>query len=752
MNTSGLNRRQDARNTTEIGIPRSLAWFGFVATAVTFLIASALMVVLEHRDGQQATRAALERDAAVAGRHYALARASMTLALTGWSHELLLKRSARSLDKAFNTLALSNGDALLLTGPEGDVLGSRGPDGFLVLDSAGKSPRFVFAEGIVYVSESVPLNGGRTLHAAFDLTARSDAWQLGVSPILKIQAGPVAPSDTQIGVALDQDAEQSLVLILQPARALLHDPRTLMLFAAAALVLLCTLVWVWRRILGAVMSRYWHRQLTPMTHAIERIRQGNCTEHMLTSRDHPLYSITRDFNAMQDEIEERQSKVDYQSQFDALTGLMTRAVANERIARAVDRATFSNQRLAAVAIDVSRFNEINGTLGQEAGDLVLKELAQRLSANTRVSDTVARVGGDEFMLLLEDVDDKTAEQLVEFLVSTLEAPIVVRGTTLKLKIRGGLALFPDHGDGPKALRRMANIALMTAKESQRKVMMYEPGQDEKQLRELAIIHDLPGALRDGELYLQYQPKIDVESQRVETVEALVRWRHPQLGFIPPDEFIGLLEKAGQISQLTDWVFKAAIEQVRDWNAAGYDLGVAVNISANDLRDETLPQRIQDLLHHYVVKPARLSIEVTESAVIEDPERAVAILQEFRTGGLKIALDDFGTGQTSLSLLKQLPLSQVKIDKSFVQHLRADSGDAIIVKSIIDLGHNMGLLVTAEGVESNYCWNLLKSYQCDLVQGYLVSAPLTSDELCQWYLRLQKRHVNKLDYSFLQNAG
>ncbi|MFK8017561.1 MAG: putative bifunctional diguanylate cyclase/phosphodiesterase, partial [Gammaproteobacteria bacterium] len=383
---------------------------------------------------------------------------------------------------------------------------------------------------------------------------------------------------------------------------------------------------------------------------------------------------------------------------------------------------------------------------------ILKELGRRLASNTRVTDTVARVGGDEFLLLLDDADETLSRHLVEFLVTSLEEPVTVGEHLVKLKLHTGIAMFPDHCETRQALRRMANIALMTAKEEKSKVVMYAAGQDEQHLRELAIIHDLPSALRNDELYLQYQPKIEMDSQRVTQVEALVRWRHPQLGFIPPDEFIGLLENAGQISQLTDWVFKEAVRQCREWIDAGYDLGIAVNISAQDLLDESLPSRIDALLRHYVVQPSRISIEVTESAVIRDPDRAVSILQEFRRGGLKIALDDFGTGQTSLSLLKQLPLSQVKIDKSFVQTLRADSGDAIIVKSIIDLGHNMGLLVTAEGVESNYCWNLLNSYDCDLVQGYLVSAPLTADELREWYLRLQERHVNKLDYSFIQTAG
>lgn len=712
------------------------------------------LAFLEQRDGQQAARASVATQAALIGRQYALSRSSAALAARDWAQSIQIALNDNdAASEALSDLALSAGDWLVLVDSVGELVATRdiSPGDWANLGIRDGVVRFALTGQNIFLVETTAAGNDHVLYAGLNLSQRATHWGTPTTAALHITANAALPGGEQ-ELVLDQSEAQTLSVTLTPTRALLHAPAALIALVAAAIAIFVGVCWMWRFVLRLIMRRYWQQQFTPLVHAIARIRQGNFAEPLRASDEHPLAVIAREFNAMQDEIDERQSKLDYQTQFDSLTGLMTRSMANERIARSVDRATFANQNLAAVAIDVSRFNEINGTLGQDVGDLVLKELAQRLSANTRVSDTVARVGGDEFMLLLDDVDHNTAMQLVEFLVSTLEAPIVVREKSIKLKIRAGLALFPTHGEGPKALRRMANIALMTAKESQKKVVMYEPGQDEQQLRELAIIHDLPGALRDGELYLQYQPKIDIQTQRVETVEALVRWRHPQLGFIPPDEFIGLLERAGQISQLTDWVFKAAIRQVREWNAAGYDLGVAVNISANDLRDENLPGRINALLSHYVVKPSRLSIEVTESAVIDDPERAVGVLQAFRESGLKIALDDFGTGQTSLSLLKQLPLSQVKIDKSFVQHLRADSGDAIIVKSIIDLGHNMGLLVTAEGVESNYCWNLLKSYECDLVQGYLVSAPLTADELCQWYLKLQDRHVNKLDYTFLQNAG
>ena len=237
---------------------------------------------------------------------------------------------------------------------------------------------------------------------------------------------------------------------------------------------------------------------------------------------------------------------------------------------------------------------------------------------------------------------------------------------------------------------------------------------------------------------------------VSHVEALVRWRHPQLGFIAPDEFIAVLERNNKIHLLTQWVMRAAIAQCSNWKERGFDLGVAINLSANDLLDRKLPERIQALMQHYLVDPGRLVVEVTESAVMRDPETVSAVLHKLRDTGIRIAIDDFGTGQTSLSLLKELPLHEVKIDKSFVQNLRTDSGDGVIVKSTIDLGHNMGLRVVAEGVESTYAWNLLNSFKCDVVQGYLVSRPLCAEDLEPWYLRLQAKQVTRLDFGFMQS--
>ena len=502
-----------------------------------------------------------------------------------------------------------------------------------------------------------------------------------------------------------------------------------------------------------VLLNYWTRTrvfepLQDVIAGVNRIRSGNYSKPVRSINRDQIGRLARAVNDMQKEVADREGRIVHHAQYDALTGLTNRSVVNDKLQSAVGRARRTGESCAALAIDLSRFNAINDTMGHEVGDLVLKEVARRLASNTSVSDTVARVGGDEFFVIIESIDETLAQHMGEFIASTLETPIVVKGTDVHLHAHVGMALFPTHCETPAALRRLANVALSAAKEDGKGVMLYEPGQDERHLRELAIVQDLPGAIQNGEFYIQYQPKIDMETQQVEHVEALVRWRHPHLGFIPPDEFIGLLEKANSISKLTDWVVKTVVKQGRLWQSKGFDLRIAVNLSAMDLLDTGLCNRISMLLQHYVLDPGKISVEVTESAVMKDPDLACRVLESLTEIGIKVGLDDFGTGQTSLALLKKLPLHELKIDKSFVQNLRADSGDAIIVKSTIDLGHNMGLVVTAEGVENNYAWNLLNSFGCDLVQGYLVSRPMSAEDLEEWYLRLQNRHLNKLDFSFL----
>ncbi|MDH3647524.1 MAG: EAL domain-containing protein [Gammaproteobacteria bacterium] len=536
-------------------------------------------------------------------------------------------------------------------------------------------------------------------------------------------------------------------------RSALRDYREFALkLSATAAALMAITILSGAILLGFLNNRLIRRPLLALREGVSRVRQGVYTEDIPVHGQDIFGRLARAFNLMQSEIAERESRIVQHAEYDALTGLTNRAVVADRLRVMFGRAQRNGSTTAAMTIDIERFSDINGTLGTEIGDAVLKEVARRLASNTRATDLLARVGGDEFLIVIEDMEDRLTSHMSEFLAETLERPISVNGRSISLRVRIGTALFPDHCGSPEALRRLANVALTTAKETGQRVVMYEPGQDERHLRELAVLNDLDKAIAEGQLCLQYQPKIDMKTRAVEQVEALVRWHHPQLGFLPPDEFISLLEKHNKIAALTDWVLKTAVEQARHWASRGYDLRVAVNISANDLLDMRLSDRIGTLLHHYAVEAKRISVEITESAVMQDAEQATRVLHTLREIGIKVAVDDFGTGQTSLSLLKKLPLNELKIDKSFVRDLRADSGDGIIIKSTIDLGHNMGLVVVAEGVEDNYAWNLLKSYGCDSVQGYLVSKPLSAEDLEVWYLRMQARQASRIDFSFVDGQA
>lgn len=518
-------------------------------------------------------------------------------------------------------------------------------------------------------------------------------------------------------------------------------------FTCIAAAILLAALWLRRIVRGCLDA-----PLQEVSSALKRVGQGVYTRPARVLADGPLGALARTVNWMQSEIAEREGRMVFNSEFDSLTGLINRSMANQRLRSTFERARAEGVVLAGLLIDIRHFDIINGTLGSDVGDQVLKEVARRLAGNTRATDTLARVGGDEFLVVVEDMDPRLVASLGAFLADTLEKTIVCSGREINLRVHVGIALFPNHCDNAEDLRRMTNIALNVAKDSEQRVAVYEPGQDERHLRDLAILNDLPLALQRNELSLQYQPKMEMSTRSVSHVEALVRWCHPQLGYVPPDEFVGVLERNNQIHVLTAWVLRAAIAQCSNWNERGFDLGIAVNLSANDLLDRSLPERVQSLLQHFLVEPSRVTFEVTESAVMRDPATVSEVLHALRRIGIRLAIDDFGTGQTSLSLLKELPLNEVKIDKSFVQNLRTDSGDGVIVKSTIDLGHNMGLRVVAEGVESTYAWNLLNSFKCDVVQGFLVSKPLEAEDLESWFLRLQAKQVSRLDFGFLQSRS
>jgi diguanylate cyclase (GGDEF)-like protein len=411
---------------------------------------------------------------------------------------------------------------------------------------------------------------------------------------------------------------------------------------------------------------------------------------------------------------------------DALTGL-----ANWPGLRAhTDDAIREGGSVALVLMDLDRFKDVNDTLGHHNGDALLVELAGRLTAHCGSRCHVARLGGDEFAVVVRDGAD-AAEALARELVGIVAAPFSVEGVRLEMATSIGIALYPDHGANAAALLQRADVAMYSAKTGHAGIAVYHPSEDQDSARRLVLAGELRRALDTGGLTVAYQPKASLEDGRVVGAEALLRWTHPELGFVAPDEFIPIAERTGLIVPLTTYVLDRALGQCAAWTLAGLDLGVAVNISVRNLLDSDLPDEIGALLVRHGVEPRRLTLEVTESSVMADPARAVDVLQRLSAIGVRLSVDDFGTGYSSLTYLKRLPVDEVKIDKSFVVTMASDAGDAAIVRSIIDLGGSLGLAVVAEGVEDAESWNRLAELGCDLVQGYALCRPVPAADVTTW---------------------
>jgi len=423
--------------------------------------------------------------------------------------------------------------------------------------------------------------------------------------------------------------------------------------------------------------------------------------------------------------------VRHQATHDALTDLPNRAFLHERVIATLDAAAPSARSLALLLLDLDHFKEVNDTFGHEQGDALLREVAARLRGAVRVGDTVARLGGDEFAVLLPGADAAGATRVVADLHAALDTPLQVEGQALRVGASVGIALGPVHGaDGPTLLRR-ADVAMYVAKRARTGHAVYDPAQDQHSPARLALVGELRAAIEQGALTLHYQPQVDLGNGRVCGVESLVRWPHPERGLIPPDAFIPLAEQTGLIAPLTEWVLGEAMRQARAWQRAGLLLAVSVNLSMWNLHDPTLPDRVAALLREHGLSPAWLRLELTESALMADAERALAVLTRLAALGVGLAVDDFGAGYSSLAYLKKLPVNELKIDKGFVRELATDATDAAIVTSTVALGHALGLRVVAEGIEDRATWEALVGMGCDTAQGYYLSRPLPADALAQW---------------------
>jgi diguanylate cyclase (GGDEF)-like protein/PAS domain S-box-containing protein len=440
-----------------------------------------------------------------------------------------------------------------------------------------------------------------------------------------------------------------------------------------------------------------------------------------------LYSIVHDIT----ERKRTEEALAHQALHDGLTGLPNRMLLQDRLAQAIRMSERDGRPFALCVIDLDRFKDVNDTLGHLAGDQLLQEVAFRLRQTLRASDTVARLGGDEFALVLPDADAGAAMLAAEKVVEALAASLVLEGHEVAVGASAGIAVFPEHGGDADTLLRKADVAMYVAKQTRGGYALYMPDQDQSSSERLTLVGALRRAIVDDELTLYYQPKVDCRSGAVAGVEALVRWQHPQQGLIAPDRFVPLAEQTGLIRPLTRWVLNAAVRQARAWHDEGLMLSVAVNLSAHDLQDAQLAHWITTLLARWDLRPQWLKLELTESALMSDPAQAMQVLTELCELGVRIAIDDFGTGYSSLGYLKRLPAHEIKIDRSFVADMAGQERDRAIVRSTIDLGHNLGLAAVAEGVEDQCTLDLLGGLGCDLAQGYFLSRPLPATQVSAW---------------------
>ncbi len=417
--------------------------------------------------------------------------------------------------------------------------------------------------------------------------------------------------------------------------------------------------------------------------------------------------------------------------YDPLTDFPNRTLLHDRLQQAIVNAQRDHRQIALLLMDLDRFKEINDTLGHRRGDILLKNVGLRIQGVLRASDTIARLGGDEFAVLLPSVDLKEPILAARKITKILEFPFDIEGLPIDVEASIGIVLYPDHGSDADSLIQRADVAMYAAKQSGSGYTVYTADQDQHSPRRLTLMAELRRAIEEGQLLLHYQPKIDLTTGGVNGVEVLGRWIHQELGVIPPDQFIPLAERTGLIKPLTGWVLDQALRQCRVWSQAGIEISVAVNLSVRNLLNPQLPDQVAELLQHHGILPGCLELEITESGIMADPERAREIVTRLNKMGVQLSIDDFGTGYSSLGYLKRLPVHWIKIDKSFVIHMVANESDAVIVQSTIDLAHNLGLKVVAEGVESQAVYDQLMDRGCDAVQGYHISPPLPAEELIRW---------------------
>lgn len=472
-----------------------------------------------------------------------------------------------------------------------------------------------------------------------------------------------------------------------------------------------------------IVARGITRPLRSLARAAQKISDGDYQEVTAPAKDEEISRLTGSFNQMITAVREREERITFQACHDSDSGLPNRVYFEEQIAEVLGK----KQKFALGVLEIQGISELRAVLTQEHMTEMVRGVAHRLNG-INIS-YLSQTSTDSFVFA--HFDEKTAASCCTMIINSFSDPLPVGDLMIDLRVSIGLTRFPQDADNISSLLRHANSALDGARVSEQGFSWYDAELSAAQKDKLSMMSDLREAISSGELKFAYQPKLDLATGKIASVEALMRWISPTRGFVPPDEFISMAEKTGDIRRLTDWALETAVKQAAEWRKQGHEIAVAVNLSTTDLMNSKLPNQVLDLLRKYSLPASLLKLEVTESAVMHDMSQALDVLNMLSAMGIFLSIDDYGTGYSSLSYIKSLPVSEIKIDKSFVLKLAEDEEDKILVRSTIELAHNLGMQVTAEGVEDEASVGLLKSYGCNTLQGYFICRPVPNDELIEF---------------------
>ncbi len=459
--------------------------------------------------------------------------------------------------------------------------------------------------------------------------------------------------------------------------------------------------------------------------------------HIESKNSKEINILVNAFNHMRKQIHHRQMVLEFQAMHDSLTGLPNRALLQDRLEQSIHQAERNDTEMSLLLLDLDRFKDINDTLGHPVGDVVLRKISKRLEECLRATDTVARLGGDEFAIITSYSDKRQIESFIERIVKKVESVITINDQRLHVGLSVGVASFPKDGLDADTLIQHADIAMYSAKRENKNQEFYKTEKDYYNADNLTLLADFKAELKEpsDRIQLYFQPVVDIESKKVTSVETLIRWDHPSQGMLPAEQIIKMAEQTGLISELTYWVINKSIYEFSTWNNSS--IALAINLSVMNLQDGELVNCIRSALERENINPNKITFEITESAVMSDPVRAKEVLEALNDMGVELSIDDYGTGFSSLAYLKLLPVKYLKIDKSFVLDMLDNENDGIIVHSTIELAHNLGLSVIAEGVESKSVFENLHELGCDYAQGYYISKPMPSSKIEHWFSNYNK---------------